>query len=94
MTAEELDRYVARFDREFVKTRPLTPADRAWFSRARRAWRKRNDAALTRAARQRRIVLTIDKELLRRADEAAKRRGLTRSALIAQSLEAALRRTG
>ncbi|HEY3242877.1 MAG TPA: hypothetical protein VGM03_05945 [Phycisphaerae bacterium] len=94
MTAEELDRYVARFDREFVKTRPLTAADRAWFKRAQRAWRTRENKARYSAERVRRVVITLNDALLRRADEAAKRRGLTRSALFAQTLEAALRRTG
>ncbi|HEY3242878.1 MAG TPA: hypothetical protein VGM03_05950 [Phycisphaerae bacterium] len=91
MSAAELDREVAMFDREFIidEFKPLTPKMRAQLARAKRKGTKKSAAG-----HQRRVMLTIDKELLRRADEAAKHRGLTRSALFVQSLEAALRKTG
>lgn len=90
MDAAELDAEVAMFDREFVidQTRPMTAAERARELRARR----RGRPPVGQGAQ--RVLVTIERDLLRESDERAKKLGLSRSALIARGLRAVLRKTG
>jgi hypothetical protein len=91
MTAEELDREVAQYDRELSTddARPLTPAQRAQEVRARR---KRGRPKVGRGAK--RVLVTIERDLLRQSDQYAKQRGLTRAALISHALRVILSKAG
>lgn len=90
MTAKELDRETAVFDKEFViqRARPLTPTERAHERGARRRGRPR----IGKGAR--RVLITIEGDLLRITDNYAKRHGLTRAALIARGLRSVLGKAG
>ncbi len=67
-----------------AKSRPLTPAERAMFEQA-GIGRRRGRPARGRGAQQ--ISVTMERDLLSRVDLYARRRGLSRAKLIAQSLE-------
>jgi hypothetical protein len=85
MTAEELDAEVAQYDEPFVairQSKPLTAADRTAHRRARR---KASDAKNGAAAL--RVLITVEKSLLRRADSYARSKGISRSELIAKGLQ-------
>lgn len=85
MTAEELDAEVAKYDAPFVAIResqPLTGADRTELRRAKLRGRRAKPAEAAR-----RVLIRVEPGLLRRADSYARRKGLSRSALVAKGLE-------
>ncbi len=86
MPAKELDREVEIFDREFVadSARQLTPSQKL---RERRA-RKRGRPQVGKGAR--RVLVTIERGLLRATDAYARRHGLTRAALVARGLRSVI----
>ncbi|MGB7157636.1 MAG: hypothetical protein WBD40_06195 [Tepidisphaeraceae bacterium] len=81
MSAAELDKVAAPFEQEFVPSAPLTPQMKA---RQRRARRKRGRPIVGEGAEK--IRITVERELLRRADALAKAENISRSQLIAQGL--------
>jgi hypothetical protein len=85
MTAEELDAEVARFDQEIPENqmKPLTPGMKADLRRA-----KRGRPRIGRGAR--RVLITVERGLLSRADSYAKNNGMSRSELIAHGLKSVL----
>jgi hypothetical protein len=88
MTAEELDAEVARYDAPFValkESKPLSAADRAVLRRARK---KGGRPRVGEGAN--RVLITVERGLLRRADSYAKRKGMSRSELIARGLKSIL----
>jgi hypothetical protein len=87
MDASELDKEVARFDREFSAdgAQPLSSQELARESKARR---KRGRPRIGKGAK--RVLVTIEATLLRRSDAYAHKKGLTRSALVARGLKAVL----
>ncbi len=87
MSDEELDAEVARFDREIPlsEMKPLTSAMRAVL---RRAKRKGGRPRIGEGAD--RVLITVERGLLRRADSYAKRKGISRSQLIARGLQSVL----
>lgn len=87
MTAEELDAEVARFDREIPESemKPLSAADRAVL---RRAKKKGGRPRVGEGAN--RVLITVERGLLRRADSYARRKGMSRSELIARGLKSIL----
>jgi hypothetical protein len=89
MTEKELDEDAAKFDQEFIadQSRPLT---RKLKARLRRASRKRGRPRIGQGARK--VLVTIERDLLRRADALARRKRIPRSQLIARGLEAMLAR--
>ncbi|HEY3244856.1 MAG TPA: hypothetical protein VGM03_16060 [Phycisphaerae bacterium] len=91
MTADEWDREVAIFDREFIAdtARPMTADERAEELAARR---KRASPRARTAAK--RVVVTIQPSLLRRTDSYARKHRMTRAALIARALEAVVGKAG
>lgn len=84
MDAAELDREVEEFDREFSAdiAEPLSAAERA---RERRARRRRGRPKVGKGAA--RVLITMEKDLLRRSDTYAKKLGVSRSALVARGLK-------
>jgi hypothetical protein len=68
--------------------RPLTAAQRRQWERVKRRGRPRKGLGA------RPVSVTIEADLLRRADAYAQQHGLTRAALIARGLEAVIRRAG
>lgn len=90
MTARRLDREVSALDAEFVidASRPLTRSERADERRARRQGRPRIGMG------SKRVMITLERRLLRETDLYAKQLGMTRAALIARALRSALGRTG
>jgi hypothetical protein len=88
MTTEELAEATKEFDEEFVadKSRPLTSAERA-------QWKK-IQAGLRASAKQRNgtqtITVRLQKTLLDRCTALAKRKRISRDALIARGLKAVL----
>ena len=89
MTTAELREATKEFDREFVPTRPLTDADRARLRRA-RAHAKANAGRQRAADGSERVLVSIERSLLRDADALAKSRKTSRSQLIAEGLRAIL----
>jgi hypothetical protein len=87
----EKERQTSAFDREFAAdaARPLTPAQRNLWKRAKR---KRGRPKTGQGVRT--ISLSVEKGLLRRADALAKRRKITRAALVAEGLKAVLAKAG
>jgi hypothetical protein len=82
---EQLEQIAARFEREFVPTRPLTPK---MVAADRRSKRKVGRPRVGLGAEK--IRVSVEKRLLREADSFAKERGLSRSELISKSLRAVL----
>jgi hypothetical protein len=68
--------------------RPLTAAQRRQWQRMKRRGRPRKGLGAKP------VSVTIEADLLRRADAYAQQHGLTRAALIARGLEAVIRRAG
>jgi hypothetical protein len=68
--------------------RPLTAAQRRQWERVKRRGRPRKGLGAKP------VSVTIEADLLRRADAYAEQHGLSRAALIARALEAVLRRAG
>ena len=87
MTAEELDREVARFDRDILidETRPLTPAQKRLHEKVRRQGRPR----IGKGAK--RVLVTIEGGLLEETDRLARQQDISRSQIIARGLRAVLR---
>jgi hypothetical protein len=77
----ELDRIAAPFDQEFVPSKPLTPAMRRQEERAKR---KRGRPVIGEGSEK--VLVTLEKGLLRDADNYARRVGRNRSNLIAEGL--------
>jgi hypothetical protein len=90
MDAAELNAEVAKFDREFIAdtAKPLTAKERLADLKAKR---KRGRPRVGKGAR--RVLVTIESELLRRSDVYAAHHGLSRSALVARGLQQVLRKT-
>ena len=93
MTADELAEATREFDREHVADtfRAMTPAEeKAWraaVTKPRRGKPARDEGAKT-------ISIEIQAGLLRRVDALAKKRGISRARLVAESLEAMLGKRG
>jgi len=89
MTAKELAEATREFDVEHVRApgRPLTRAQRDRFEAARRGGRPVVGEGVQV------ISLSVEKELLRRADAAARRNGLSRAQFVAQALQMKLKRS-
>ena len=85
MTTAELREATKEFDREMIPGRPLTPRMKEALRRARN---KRGRPKVGKGAA--RVLITVEKGLLGRADSFAKRHHLSRSQLIARGLEAVL----
>jgi len=86
MTAEQLRQATQEFDREFVADtfRPLSAAGSARHARAARRGRPQTGQG------HQRINISIERGLLKQADELAKRQNIGRSALISRVLRQAV----
>jgi len=83
MNTEELAKATAKYDRPFVamnEGRPLTARDKKLFAKARRRGRPQIGDGADR------VLISIERNLLKRADEFAALHGLKRSELIAKGL--------
>ena len=91
LPAAEKQRQAAEFDREFVADtfKPLPPAQRKLWRKARR---KPGRPKVGEGAKI--VSLSIEGELLRRADALARKRKQTRSELVVEALRAALAKAG
>src|SRR5688500_2281733 len=89
----EKERQFAEFDKEFVPTRPLTPAQRKLWQKIKRE-RKRKPGRPRVGEGAKVVSLSIEGELLRKADAAAKKRKQTRSEFVVQAPQAALAKAG
>jgi hypothetical protein len=89
MTAKELAKATARFDKEFVidESREATPKEKAQWQRAKR---RRGRPKTGKGVRV--VSVSIESGLLERADRLAKKLKLRRTQLIAQGLEEVLAR--
>jgi hypothetical protein len=85
---DELEKMAQLFEKEFVPTRPLTAAMRA---QERRAKRKRGRPVVGEGAEK--VLLTLERGLLREADSYAKKHSKNRSQLVAEALRGVLRRS-
>ena len=85
---EEKEAHYREVDREFTpaETRPLTAEDRRRWQRAKR---KMGRPKVGKGAKT--ISLTVERDLLKRADAYAKRLGVSRAQLVAAGLEAVMR---
>ena len=88
MTADELADATAEFDREFVSDE-FTPPDPDAVGKWRRAKRKPGRPRQGEGAKV--ISVSLEKELLARADRLAKRKKVSRASLIARGLRAVLK---
>ncbi len=88
MTDRQRDAEVANFDREFIGTpgKPLTPADR---SQHRRARKKAGRPVVGKGAK--RLMITMERELLSKADAYARKKKLSRSQLVARGVQVLLK---
>lgn len=84
MNTEELAAATAEFDKEDLA--PPKPLRGEKLRRYRHAMRKRGRPRIGKGSQA--ITVTLEKELLSRTDRTAKRRGITRSQLIALALTA------
>lgn len=91
MTTAELREATKQFDEEFVaeKSRPLTPEEQALWEQV-KAKPPRTDDGKTEQT----IAVRIDKSLLDRATALAKKKRLSRDALVARGLRALLAAEG
>jgi hypothetical protein len=82
------DAEVAKFDKgvDLHKTKPLTTQQRRLWNKAKR---KRGRPRVGKGVEV--ISLSVERDLLRRADQVAKQQGISRAALFARGLLAALR---
>jgi hypothetical protein len=93
MTTGELAEATQEFDREHIGEtfREMMPAEeKAW----RAAAKKRRSSRHVPAKDVKRLAVQIEAALLKRVDALAKKRGLSRGRLVAQSLEAMLAKGG
>jgi hypothetical protein len=83
---EEKERQWKEFDKEFIADtfKPLTPAQRALWERAKR----RGRPIVGQGAKV--ISLSVERQLLKQADARAKALGISRAELVAQGLRAVL----
>lgn len=88
LTEAELEKMSAEFDGEFVADTFGPPTSEAK-ARLRRAKRKPGRPRI--GAGSKAIAVTVEKTLLRKVDQMAKRRGTTRAKLIARGLKAVLK---
>ena len=85
MKAAELAKATKELDKEFVPTRPLTQGMKVrWMRAKKRMGRPRIGKGAQR------VLVSLEKDLLRRADARARRLGLSRSKLIARGIELVL----
>ena len=91
MTTEELHEATKEFDEEFVfeRTKPLTPKMKALWEQA-----KAKGEPLSNGKAEAHIAIRLDKALLKRCTALAKKKRLTRDALIARGLRALLAAEG
>ncbi|MBL8795132.1 MAG: hypothetical protein JNM56_14580 [Planctomycetia bacterium] len=91
MTTEELAEATKEFDEEFVADtfRPLTPEERAEWEAIRR--RLRADHAKNG---EQTIAVRVDRDLLKRCTALAKKKKISRDALVARGLKALLAAEG
>ena len=91
MTTEELREATKEFDEEFVgdKARPMTPEMRARWERA-----KAKGEPPQNGKAEQTIAVCLDKTLLKRCVDLAKKKRLSRDALIARGLRALLAAEG
>ena len=91
MTTAELREATKQFDEEFVgdKGRPLTPDEQALWERV-----KAKGEPLVNGKAEARIAVRIDEALLKRCTALAKKKRLSRDALIARGLRALLAAEG
>jgi hypothetical protein len=89
LSDSEKDAEVAKFDRgvDLSETKPLTPAQRKLWNKAKR---KPGRPRVGKGVEV--ISLSVEKELLRKADRVAKAQGISRAALFAQGLHEVLRK--
>jgi uncharacterized protein (DUF4415 family) len=89
MTARELAEATKEFDKpiRFEDTRPLTPAERLRWRRARRG---SVDSLRLSNGKHRTIRVRVDEDLLKQFDKFAKRNHMTRDELISRSLRSAI----
>lgn len=87
----EKDREVARFDREMSldEFKPLTPEMR---QQSQRAKRKRGRPKIGQGTRK--VLVSVERGLLKKADALARRERVSRSQLFARGLEAMLAKAG
>jgi hypothetical protein len=87
LSDSEKDAEVAKYDREIdlSETKPLTPTQRKLWNKAKR---KRGRPRIGKGVQI--ISLSVEKELLEKADRAAKAQGISRAALFARGLNAVL----
>jgi hypothetical protein len=91
MTTAELREATRQFDEEFVgdKAQPLTPEMKARWERA-----KAKGAAIENGSTEAHIAVRLEKTLLKRCIALAKKKRLSRDALIARGLRALLAAEG
>ena len=92
MNTRELEEATREFDKEFVAdhARPLNPAERRMHRKA--AKRGRGRPRVGKGAV--RVDITLERDLLSRADALASSRKIGRSEMVALALEQLLRRAG
>jgi hypothetical protein len=93
MTTDELAEATKEFDRQNIGDtfREMTPAEeKAWRAAVMKGRRGRPNPAKPVKT----LAVEIEAALLKRVDALAKKRGLSRAHLVAQSLEAMLAKTG
>jgi hypothetical protein len=92
LSPAELDKLVEGLDGEFVadQSRPLTPAERRLWERAKR--RKPGRPVEGQGAQV--ISVSIEKGLLKKSDQLAKKKRISRAKLIARGLRAVLAAEG
>lgn len=90
MTTDELRQATHQYDQEFIPTTPLTPAMRMQLQEA-RAKAKRGRRPVGQGSK--RVLITVERGLLEKADNFARREGVSRSELIAQALKTVIGRS-
>lgn len=81
LSGQELDKIAAAFDREMIPDKPLTAVQRRQLNRAKR---KRGRPTVGEGAQQ--VLVTIERGVLRAADEFALKHNKNRSQLIVEAL--------
>jgi hypothetical protein len=91
MNTDELREATKEFDEEFVadRAKPMTPEMRARWERAKAKRPRVGDAEIEQT-----IAVRLDKALLQRANALAKKKRLSRDALVARGLRALLAAEG
>ena len=85
----EKEALVAKLDREFIadESMPLTPAMRRLWQRAKR--KRPGRPRIGKGAK--RVLITVEAGLLKRADAFARQKGISRSQLISHGLQSVMR---